>query len=159
MDVSDGPTSVGAVNRAAYGADAVAATRATTAASLSKLRISTHLPTSSLRPGSRTVRLAGNQAVFCHTVGMAARRLGIASLITVLLALSGATVAPSRASFSPSAPSIVWVKKDVRQARVVDVRRPRPGVYAPAARLTVPRSESRSALLVHALFQRPPPTV
>jgi len=88
---------------------------------------------------------------------MAARRLGIASLITVLLALSGATVAPSRASFSPASASIVWVKKDVRQARVLDVRRPRPGGYAPATPTAVPRSDSRSALLVYALFQRPPP--
>jgi hypothetical protein len=89
---------------------------------------------------------------------MAARRLGIASLITVLLALSGATVAPARAaSANPGSAAIVWVKKDVRQARVVDIRRPRPAGYAPARPTINGHSSSRSALLVHALFQRPPP--
>jgi len=89
---------------------------------------------------------------------MAARRLGIASLITVLLALSGATVAPTRAAASnPASASIVWVKKDVRLARVVDVRQPRPGDYAPEAPTSVGRSDAPSAVLTYALFQRPPP--
>jgi len=89
---------------------------------------------------------------------MTARRLGIASLITVLLALSGASVAPTRpSSCHRAASSVVWIKKDVRQARIVDIRRPRPGGYAPAPPAMVGQAGARSALLVHALFQRPPP--
>jgi len=89
---------------------------------------------------------------------MAARRLGIASLITVLLALSGATVAPTgAASSNPASAAIVWIKKEVRQARVVDARQPRPGSYAPDAPPIVGRANTPHPLLVYALFQRPPP--
>jgi hypothetical protein len=91
---------------------------------------------------------------------MRLRRASFASLIVALLALSGATVAPTRGLGGTNAPSIVWQARDERQAPVAQKAgsRHRAGRYVgrtesgSAGRPGVPQSPVR-----HALFQRPPP--
>ena len=80
-----------------------------------KLEQGTHLNSSpdlrAIGPGLEHFGLLGTTRYSAILSGMAARRLGIASLITVLLALSGATVAPSGPPSPPRRPRLSGSKR------------------------------------------------
>ena len=89
---------------------------------------------------------------------MPLRRAHLGSLLVVVLALAGATVAPSRAC-SRAEMSIAWAAGDARVAPAQVTPAPRHVVTEPTQplRTAVSRPRAVDAPLRHSLFQRPPP--
>jgi hypothetical protein len=88
------------------------------------------------------------------------RRAGVLTVLVAMVALGGASVAPTRGLQGRHGASVVWQARDAQQAPVTrNIRRQPRGITTTASQPEALVIGNRSTPFVrHSMFQRPPPS-